>query len=147
MSSPIAAYLRQFEGRAEILNETLQKAEDPVAELRKVQGNAVIVVPAEYNWPPNLKPLTNPTHKRVYDADLLAEHLEEAGFVYILRQIDANGWSWLSAEASRRLNSKERRRLERQAKFSTAATPVETSNSETRPSSNTVTPKDTIQEG
>jgi len=151
MSNPIAAYLKQFEGQPDvtIFNETLQKADDPVAELKKVTTRAVIVVPDEWNWPPNLQPFkNNPTHKRFYDADLLAEHLHEAGLEpYILRQIDFAGWSFCAAEAIRKLNSKERRRLERQAKFSTAATSAGTSNSGISPESKPATPQGTNPEG
>ena len=148
MSNPKLAYLKSFEGQTDIviLDETLQKLDDPVAELKKVAGKAVIVVPAEYNWPPQFKPLTNPEHKRVYDADLLAEHLSEAGLEpYILRQIDFSGWSFLSCEAVKHMTSDERRKARRAAERSSsgATAGAETSNSETTSESSLATPTGT----
>jgi len=138
-----------------ISDELLQKSDDPVADLKAVTtGRLVIVVPNEWNWPPQLAPMKNPSHKRFYDADLLVEHLEAAGWeTYILRSIESGGWSWLSIEAVRgepraimssvpvpKLDSKERRKQKRAAlqrgQSTSAVTPSpSTSNSETAPSS------------
>jgi ABC-type transport system substrate-binding protein len=100
--TPKESWLKQFGADVAIMDETLQKADDPVAELKKVTTKLVVIVPAEYNWPPNLNPFKNPLHKRVYDAELLAQHLEEAGFTYVLRLLTAGQWSWLTAEGVRK---------------------------------------------
>ena len=93
-----------------VLDEALQKVDDPVEELRKQQDKTAIVVPYEYLWPDQYKPLKNPEHKRFYDADLLTEHLEAAGYRgYVLRVLEFQGWSFLVCEAVRILNAKERR--------------------------------------
>lgn len=86
-----------------VLNDILQEAEDPIGMLKSLEAPKVaIIVPNEYLWGANLKPLTNPKHKRNYDADLLAQHLEEAGFTYVLKQIKFSGWVFETAECVRK---------------------------------------------
>ena len=96
--TPVEAWLKQFGADVTVMNETLQKVDDPIVELKKVTTRLVVVVPSEHNWPPNLAPNKNPLHKRVYDTETLARDLEEAGFTYILRFLSAGQWSWITGE-------------------------------------------------
>lgn len=95
----------QLEKRDSIfLAEVLQKVENPVKLLQEVKekaGRIAIIVPNEHGWAANNKPLTNKEHKRVYDAELLSNHLEEAGLDYVIEQIDYQGWSFLTAQCVR----------------------------------------------
>ncbi|HKT21226.1 MAG TPA: hypothetical protein VJR06_01190 [Nitrososphaerales archaeon] len=138
---------RRTEG-ATVLDDVLQKADDPIAEIKKAGDRVAIIVPDEYNWDPKLAPFKNPLNKRFYDADELASQLQQAGLeLYILRQIDFSGWSFLTAEATRKLNSEERRRLKRAAEkagqSSSGATSTETSSPETPSESKPATQQDT----
>ncbi len=86
-----------------VLAEVLQKVEDPSELLKQAKekaGKILITVPNERSWLPQFNPMKNPAHKRVYDTDMLANQLEEAGLVYILGIADFGGWSFLTAEAT-----------------------------------------------
>jgi hypothetical protein len=85
-----------------ILNDILQEVEDPIALLKSIEAPKVaIIVPNEYLWDAKFAPLTNKKHLRNYDADLLSEHLEAAGFTYVLKQIEFGGWVFLGVEATK----------------------------------------------
>mgnify|MGYP007031189647 FL=1 len=87
-----------------ILGEVLQKAEDPIAMLREASEKAkrvLIIVPNEYSWDAKYKPLTNKEHRRVYDTELLAQHLEEVGLDYVIGLVEYGGWSFLTGVAGR----------------------------------------------
>lgn len=105
MSDARAGFLQKYKGieGVVILDDVLQKLDDPVAEIKKqTAGQLVVVVPFEYAWGANLNPLKNPLHKRNYDADLLAEHLTEGGYpTFILRTFNSGGWVFLAAEATK----------------------------------------------
>jgi hypothetical protein len=91
-------------GEVIMLNEVLQKVDDPVALLKECASKApklLITVPNEWNWPAQYEPMKNKTHVRFYDSDLLAEHLDAAGLVWLMGSIEYAGWSFLSVEASK----------------------------------------------
>lgn len=108
------AKAKQDEG-ATVLNDVLQESDDPVAELKKAGERVAVLVPFEYLWPETLAPFKNPKHRRQYDADLLSEHLSEAGYVLqVLRVLQVDNFIFLTADAIRKpLNSEERRKLKR----------------------------------
>ncbi len=86
-----------------VLAEVLQKVDDPAVVLKlakETAGKILITVPNERSWLPQFNPMKNPAHKRVYDTDMLANQLEEAGLVYILGIADFGGWSFITAEAT-----------------------------------------------
>ena len=85
-----------------IYGEWLQKVDDPVKMLKEAKASKIVItVPNEWSWPPEYKPHMNAAHKQQYDTELLARHLEEAGWLYVIRLIEFSGWSFLGAEASR----------------------------------------------
>ncbi len=99
---------------AEVLDDLLQKEAEPVAKLKTLGDKLAVVVPFEWLWAENLAPMKNPQHKQFYDADLLTEHLEKAGYKQsVLRVLQVDNFAFLTAEAVRVLNSKERRKRKR----------------------------------
>jgi len=66
-----------------VLAELLEHVKDPVAVLRsawQVAKRLVITVPNEYEWTENMGPFSSKSHIRYYTAELLIQHLQEAGF-------------------------------------------------------------------
>jgi len=103
MTTPKKLWLSSFTSPdIEILDDVLQEQEHPVEFLKSLaKPKAAIIVPNEWSWPAELKPFTNPKHKQHYDTDLLAQDLEAAGYVYIIRLLEFSNWSFLTAEAAR----------------------------------------------
>jgi len=81
-----------------VLAELLEHVADPVAVLRsvwKVAKRLVITVPNEYEWTENNEPFKNKGHIRFYTAEMLREHLREAGLQnFSLERLSVTGWSW-----------------------------------------------------
>jgi hypothetical protein len=99
---------------ATVIDDLLQKEADPVAILKAQGDKLAVVVPFEWLWDAQLAPMKNPQHKQFYDADSLSEHLEKAGYKqFVLRVLQVDNFSFLTAEAIRTLTSKERRKQRR----------------------------------
>jgi 2-polyprenyl-3-methyl-5-hydroxy-6-metoxy-1,4-benzoquinol methylase len=65
-----------------VLAEILEHVKDPVDVLRsayQVAKRLVITVPNEKEWTENMGPFSSKSHIRYYTAELLTQHLLEAG--------------------------------------------------------------------
>lgn len=85
-----------------VLAELLEHVTDPVTVLRsawKIAKRLVITVPNEYEWSENNGPFKSKSHIRFYTAEMLTQHLVEAGLQnFRIDKMTVNGVSGATGE-------------------------------------------------
>lgn len=82
--------------------ELLEHVKEPQKVLREAvrvaRKKAIITVPNEFAWPPELKPFENPGHVRFYSKDTFTKELSKVGLDFKVEDIVWGPWAWFSAE-------------------------------------------------
>lgn len=83
-------------------DELLEHVPDPQQVLKETvrvaRKKAIITVPWEHVWPPDLKPFWNPGHVRFYTPETLKDELTKLGLPFKIEEIRNGPWVWLGAE-------------------------------------------------
>ena len=86
------------------VSELLEHVPDPQKVLREAvrvaRKKLIITVPAEHEWPPDLKPFWNPGHIRFYTPETLEEELISLELPFHIEVIRHDAWAWLGAEVN-----------------------------------------------
>ena len=86
------------------VSELLEHVPDPQKVLREAvrvaRKKLIITVPAEHEWPPDLKPFWNPGHIRFYTPETLEEELISLELPFHIEVIRNGPWAWLGAEVN-----------------------------------------------